>query len=108
MILIVNQNSRIKKLKREFAKAKPDALFSTRQLSDIMNIAESTIERNRWSGKGIPFIRQKHLVFYQKSEVVKSELYKKARKRDLRWEKLLKRAKYEPLKDMNWRKSLES
>lgn len=63
-----SQLSRID-LIREYESAPDCALFTQETIAAIRNCSLATIERDRWIGIGVPFIKMGHLVRYRKSEI---------------------------------------
>ncbi len=57
-------------LLREFDAATPDALFDQRTPAAIRDCSLETIERDRWAGRGIPFLKIGRTVRYKKSSIV--------------------------------------
>lgn len=53
----------------EFELAPSTALFSQITVAAIRGCSLSTIERDRWLGGGIPFIKMGRLVRYRKSDI---------------------------------------
>jgi hypothetical protein len=54
----------------EFYQAPKDALFNQRVIAAVRDCSISTLERDRWAGQGVPFIKIGRLVFYRKKEVL--------------------------------------
>ena len=60
----------------------PDwALFSQETVAAIRGCSLATMERDRWIGAGVPFIKMGHLVRYRKSEIRKNGVKNGAQKR---------------------------
>lgn len=50
----------------------PDAtLFSQQTLAAVLNCSLATLERDRWAGNGVPFVKLGRLVRYRKSDIQK-------------------------------------
>ena len=60
--------SRIDLLK-EYELAPDWALFSQDTLAAIRDCSLATLERDRWAGNGVPFIKMGRLVRYRKSDI---------------------------------------
>jgi hypothetical protein len=63
-----SQQSRID-LINEYEQAPDWLLFSQETVAAIRDCSLATIERDRWVGIGVPFIKMGHLVRYRKSEI---------------------------------------
>jgi hypothetical protein len=51
--------------------AAPDQmLFDQRTIALILSCSEATLERNRWLGIGLPFVKMGRTVCYKKADVV--------------------------------------
>ncbi|CAI8749249.1 MerR family transcriptional regulator [Methylocaldum szegediense] len=61
-------------LAREFAESHPDALVTTAQVAAWMDCSEAKLERDRWAGVGIPYIKHGRHVRYVKRVVVEHVL----------------------------------
>jgi hypothetical protein len=59
-------------LAREFAESHPDALVTTAMVAAYLNCSEAKLERDRWAGVGIPYIKIGRHVRYVKRVVVES------------------------------------
>lgn len=65
-----SQHARID-LINEYEQAPDWLLFSQETVAAIRDCSLATIERDRWVGIGVPFIKMGHLVRYRKSEIRK-------------------------------------
>ncbi len=54
----------------EFYAAPDDALFSQVSVAHIRDCSKFTLERDRWSGGGIPFVKIGRAVRYRKADVL--------------------------------------
>ena len=54
----------------EFDGAPDWALFNQKSVAAIRNCSEALLERDRWAGGGIPFVRDGRSVRYRKADVV--------------------------------------
>jgi hypothetical protein len=54
----------------EFYQAPPETLFSQQTLCAVLGCSAALAERNRWAGKGVPFIKIGHTVRYYKRDIV--------------------------------------
>lgn len=54
---------------QEYELAPDWALFSQETVAAIRDCSLATLERDRWIGIGVPFIKMGHLVRYRKSEI---------------------------------------
>lgn len=57
-------------LLREFDAASLDTLFDQKVTAAVRDCAESTLERDRWAGGGIPFLRIGRSIRYRKRDVL--------------------------------------
>ncbi len=57
-------------LAHEFAALPKDGLATTAQTAAFLNCSESKLERDRWAGGGVPFIKLNRAIRYQKSVVL--------------------------------------
>jgi hypothetical protein len=62
------QLSRLELLK-EYELAPEATLFSQETVAAIRDCSLATIERDRWAGTGIPFVKTGRLVRYRKSDI---------------------------------------
>ncbi len=53
----------------EFESAPDNALFNQETLAAIRDCSLATIERDRWAGTGVPFIKMGRAVRYRKSDI---------------------------------------
>jgi excisionase family DNA binding protein len=53
----------------EYELAPHSALFSQETVAAILNCSLATIERDRWVGSGIPFVKIGRLVRYRKTDI---------------------------------------
>ncbi len=53
----------------EYEKAPDSMLFAQETVAAILNCSLATIERDRWLGNGIPFIKIGRMVRYRKSDI---------------------------------------
>ncbi len=53
-----------------FEQAPEDAVFDQKVISFVRDCSTSTLERDRFVGQGIPFVKIGRLVRYRKSDVV--------------------------------------
>ena len=53
-----------------FNAAPDNTLFDQKTIAAIRGCSEATLERDRWAGGGIPFIKIKRAVRYRKSDAV--------------------------------------
>jgi hypothetical protein len=53
----------------EYEHAPDSALFAQETVAAILNCSLATIERDRWIGNGIPFIKIGRMVRYRKSDI---------------------------------------
>jgi len=53
----------------EYEQSPDTALFTKDTVAAIRNCSLSTIERDRWAGTGIPFLKIGRLVRYRKSDI---------------------------------------
>ncbi|MCR9192550.1 MAG: DNA-binding protein [Gammaproteobacteria bacterium] len=57
-------------LLNEFESAPHSALFNQNTLAAILNCSTQLLERNRWAGEGVPYIKIGRKVLYRKREVL--------------------------------------
>lgn len=67
------KKSRIE-LAREFAESHDDALVTTGQVAAWLDCSEAKLERDRWAGVGIPYIKHGRHVRYVKRVVLEHVL----------------------------------
>lgn len=56
-------------LLQEYEHAPDWALFSQETLAAIRDCSLATLERDRWAGTGVPFVKMGRLVRYRKADV---------------------------------------
>jgi len=54
----------------EFESAPDSMLFNQNTLAAILNCSTQLLERNRWAGEGVPYLKIGRKVLYRKSEVL--------------------------------------
>ena len=64
-----NKLSRLQ-LINEFESAPNSTLFNQNTLAAILNCSTQLLERNRWAGEGVPYLKMGRKVLYRKSEVL--------------------------------------
>ena len=57
------------KLVAQFYEAHPDSLHDERVVAAVIGCSQEKLQRDRWSGKGLPFHRFGRLVRYRKRDV---------------------------------------
>lgn len=57
-------------LLNEFEFAPTSALFNQHTLAAVLDCSTQLLERNRWEGKGVPYLKIGHKVLYRKSDVL--------------------------------------
>ena len=62
-------SSRMKSL-TEFNSADDSTLFNQTVIAHVLDCSTATMERDRWLGGGIPYIKINRLVRYRKSDVL--------------------------------------
>ncbi|AMV13833.1 helix-turn-helix domain-containing protein [Legionella pneumophila serogroup 1] len=65
----INTPSRLHLL-NEFESAPNSALFNQNTIAAVLNCSTQLLERNRWAGTGVPYIKMGRKVLYRKSEVL--------------------------------------
>lgn len=65
----LNKPSRLQLL-NEFESAPNSTLFNQNTLAAVLNCSTQLLERNRWAGTGLPYIKIGRKVLYRKSEVL--------------------------------------
>ncbi len=53
-----------------FWEASDEALFSQKPIADVFQISEAKLERDRWQGGGIPYLKLGKTVRYRKRDVL--------------------------------------
>ncbi len=56
-------------LMNEYDAASETALFSQITVAALRQCSVATVERDRWAGSGVPFIKIGHAVRYRKSDI---------------------------------------
>jgi hypothetical protein len=64
-----NQSDRAQAL-AEFYAAPDSALFNQEKIAHVRDCSTATMERDRWAGNGIPFVKIGRAVRYRKSDVL--------------------------------------
>lgn len=64
-----NKKSRLLLL-NEFDSAPDSALFNQQTLAAILNCSTQLLERNRWAGAGVPYLKIGRKVLYRKSDIL--------------------------------------
>ncbi|MDF1647054.1 MAG: helix-turn-helix domain-containing protein [Legionellaceae bacterium] len=54
----------------EFESAPDATLFNQNTLAAILNCSTQLLERNRWAGQGVPYLKIGRKVLYRKSDVL--------------------------------------
>lgn len=54
----------------EFEAAPNAALFNQITLAAILNCSKQLLERNRWAGEGVPYIKIGRRVLYRKTDII--------------------------------------
>ncbi len=54
----------------EFEFAPPSSLFNQQTIAAVLNCSTQLLERNRWAGSGVPYLKIGHKVLYRKSDVL--------------------------------------
>lgn len=57
-------------LLNEFESAPTSALFNQHTLAAVLDCSTQLLERNRWEGKGVPYLKIGRKVLYRKSDVL--------------------------------------
>ncbi|WED42019.1 DNA-binding protein [Legionella cardiaca] len=57
-------------LLNEFDSAPDSALFNQHTLAAVLNCSTQLLERNRWAGTGVPYIKIGRKVLYRKCDVL--------------------------------------
>ena len=65
----INTPSRLHLL-NEFESAPNSALFNQNTIAAVLNCSTQLLERNRWAGTDVPYIKMGRKVLYRKSEVL--------------------------------------
>ncbi|CDZ77224.1 hypothetical protein BN59_03653 [Legionella massiliensis] len=64
-----NKQTRLRLL-NEFESAPDSALFNQQTLAAVLDCSTQLLERNRWEGKGVPYLKIGRKVLYRKSDVM--------------------------------------
>ena len=54
----------------EFESAPDSTLFNQNTLAAILNCSTQLLERHRWAGQGVPYIKMGRKVLYRKREIL--------------------------------------
>lgn len=54
----------------EFESAPNTTLFNQKTLAAVLNCSIQLLERNRWAGRGVPYLKMGRKVLYRKSDVL--------------------------------------
>ena len=54
----------------EFESAPDSTLFNQNTLAAVLNCSTQLLERNRWAGQGVPYLKIGRKVLYRKSDVL--------------------------------------
>jgi len=57
-------------LLNEYEQAPESAYFTQETIAAIRNCSRATIERDRWAGTGVPFVKMGRLVRYRKVDII--------------------------------------
>lgn len=57
-------------LLHEYEQAPESAYFSQETVAAIRNCSRATVERDRWAGTGVPFVKMGRLVRYRKADIL--------------------------------------
>ena len=57
-------------LRQEFLETPEDGLVDTSQVAAFLNCSTAKLERDRWMGEGLPFVKLGRLVRYRKQTVL--------------------------------------
>ena len=65
-------NKKISRLQllNEFESAPNSALFNQQTLAAVLDCSTQLLERNRWEGKGVPYLKIGRKVLYRKNDVL--------------------------------------
>lgn len=67
--MTINKISRIQLL-NEFDLAPHSALFNQQIIAAVLSCSTQLLERNRWAGEGIPYLKIGRKVLYRKNDVL--------------------------------------
>lgn len=67
-----HMNKKISRLQllNEFESAPNSALFNQQTLAAVLDCSTQLLERNRWEGKGVPYLKIGRKVLYRKNDVL--------------------------------------
>jgi hypothetical protein len=65
----INKPSRLQFL-NEFESAPDSALFNQKTIAAILSCSTQLLERNRWAGAGVPYLKIGRKVLYRKTDVL--------------------------------------
>lgn len=54
----------------EFESAPDSTLFNQQTIAAVLSCSTQLLERNRWAGSGVPYMKIGHKVLYRKSDVL--------------------------------------
>jgi hypothetical protein len=54
---------------QEYEQSPDWVMFSQETVAAIRDCSHATLERDRWAGIGVPFVKMGHLVRYRKSDI---------------------------------------
>ncbi|QDQ40838.1 helix-turn-helix domain-containing protein [Legionella geestiana] len=57
-------------LLNEFESAPPSTLFNQQTIAAVLSCSTQLLERNRWAGGGVPYLKIGRKVLYRKSDVL--------------------------------------
>lgn len=57
-------------LLNEFESAPESALFNQQTIAAVLSCSTQLLERNRWAGSGVPYLKIGRKVLYRKSDVL--------------------------------------
>ena len=57
-------------LLNEFESAPQSALFNQQTIAAVLSCSTQLLERNRWTGSGVPYLKIGRKVLYRKSDVL--------------------------------------
>lgn len=71
-----HMNKKISRLQllNEFESAPNSALFNQQTLAAFLDCSTQLLERNRWEGKGVPYLKIGRKVLYRKNDAAKTLL----------------------------------
>lgn len=65
----INKPSRLQ-LINEFDSAPDSMLFNQNTLAAILDCSKQLLERNRWAGEGVPYLKIGRKVLYRKADIL--------------------------------------